>query len=135
MSSNPDRSGEPVEAKPFAAFLTEQASSHAELTEALQQLSLAVRETGKKGTLTYTVVMEPVKKGVNDTLAVTDKVLLKAPATDRRVAVYFPDANGNLHRDNPNQPKIEGLKVVEAPTLDADTLRSIDGKAAAAGER
>lgn len=94
------------ERKPFAAFLQEQrrGALHSELSEALQELVLAVEEHRKAGSLTLTVSVKPFGDG---TVAVTDKLKLSVPEGERGSGIFFVDADGNLVRNDPRQMKIE----------------------------
>lgn len=93
--------------KPFAATLQEIAGGKlaGRLADQLQELTRAVTDTGKKGTLALTLTVAPVKKGNTDTLLVTGVTKLVAPEGDDASpsAVFFPDASGNLRRDDPTQ--------------------------------
>lgn len=105
-------------ARPFAEFLVEQGASHGELSDAFRDLVQAVTDTGKPGTLTYTVKVEPDKKA-EGMLRVSDKVAAKTPEYDRVVRVYWQGRDGNLTRQNPHQPTFDGLQVVESPARPA----------------
>ena len=101
--------------RPFADWLREQnkGRSHDELSEALHELVARVRDTGKKGTLTFTVSVAPLKDDV-DVLVVTDDISLKTPRHDRKASMFYPDENGNLSRTDPNQLAFESLSEVHA---------------------
>ena len=91
--------------RPFAEFLLEQnrGRTHNELSEALVDLVARVEDTGKKGTLTLTVTVEPLK-GNESCLQVSDEIKLKLPEHDRGASIFFRGRDGNLQRDDPNQP-------------------------------
>lgn len=99
-------------ARPFADFLQEQ-TSHGELTDHLHNLIDAVTDTGKPGTLTYTVRIEPDKGDPDSMLRVVDKIGVKLPEHDRPKRIYWRDRHGNLTRSNPHQPAFDGLQVLE----------------------
>lgn len=105
--------------RPFADWLVEQGAgrTHEDLSLALRDLSAAVRDTGKKGTLTLTVMVAPFDKSNSGALVVTDQVKVRLPEHDRRRSVYFADDVGNLTKDDPMQPTFEGLREVPAPTF------------------
>ncbi|MGH9001957.1 MAG: hypothetical protein ACRDYV_02400 [Acidimicrobiia bacterium] len=115
---------DPPRVRPFADFLVDQAGgrTHAELSDALHDLTSAVQATGRKGALTLTVTVEPMK-GNTQALLVTDKVTAKPPAADRKSSVFFADAQGNLSRHDPRQMH---LPLREVPGADpaADQLRN-----------
>lgn len=122
----------PDDRPPFVGFISDhrQGRTATELTEALHNVTEAVRATGKPGSVTLTIAIQPLKDA-EDVLKVTDTVKSKVPELARPAAIYFADRDGNLVRDNPRQP---GL--FEARALDeAPAARVIDGKSAAAGER
>ena len=119
--------------RPFADFLREQAGgrTHNELSEALHDLVCAVSDTGKGGSLTLTLTIKPLEKGNTSALLVTDKVAVKRPALERKASVFFAD-DGNLVRNDPNQPTLGGpLRDMSRP---ADVpLREHDARERAAG--
>ena len=92
-----------TEAKPFAEFLLEQPRSHNELSDALRDLASRVEDTGKKGTLTYVVTIEPAKAPA-DAFMVSDEIKLKLPEFARPGAIFWADKDHNLLRSDPNQP-------------------------------
>lgn len=102
--------------KPFAATLQEIAKGavHADVSEKLRQLTSAVTETGKKGTLQVTLTVAPIKPGNTSNLVVTAASVLKAPVGDIPSAVFFVDGDSNLTRYDPNQPtlplRVAGVK-------------------------
>ena len=76
------RSGEVMEQKgvEFATILLNLSNgdSHRELTENLRELVQAVQDTGKPGTLTYTIKIKPNDLNAN-AVAVMDEIKLKKP--------------------------------------------------------
>ena len=104
--------------RPFADALIELSGgrTHTELSEQLHALIAAVRDTGKKGSLTLTITVSRMKNASENTLTVTDDVKAKLPAHDRNVSVFYADADGNLTRRDPNQLVFESLREVPAAT-------------------
>ena len=102
--------------RPFADFLREQnrGRTHYELGEALHDLVARVEDTGKKGTLTLVVTVEPLK-GAEEALTVSDEIKLKLPEHDRGASIFFRGRDGNLQREDPNQPVFEALREVAPP--------------------
>ena len=102
--------------RPFSDFLRDQnrGRTHDELSDGLNDLVAKVKDTGKKGTLTLTVSVEPMK-GNEDALLVHDEIKLKLPEHDRGSSIFFADDDHNLRRDDPNQPAFEFLTEVKAP--------------------
>jgi hypothetical protein len=111
--SDTDPADDDTVVRPFADWLREQSTgkSHDELSEGLHDLIGRVRDTGKKGTLTFTVSVAPLK-GDRDVLVVSDEIRLKLPEHDRKASLFYPDKFGNLSRTDPNQLTFEGLREV-----------------------
>lgn len=106
-----------AQVRPFADWLREQARghSHEELSQALHDLVARCRDTGRKGTLTYTVTVVPENdKGI---LVVGDEIKLKLPEHDRAKSLFWADRHGNLTRRDPNQHELDlPLRVVDHTT-------------------
>lgn len=100
--------------RPFADWLREQAGgkSHDELSDAIYDLVQRVKDTGKKGSIVYTVSIGPMK-GDKDVLVVDDQIKLKLPEHDRKASLFYTDKTGNLTRTDPNQLVFESLREVE----------------------
>lgn len=90
----------------FAVFLVALAKgrTHGELSRALRDVTAAVSETGKPGSLTLRIDIKPQSN--TDAVTVTDKVGVKLPAYDRPASIFFVDDDHNLVRNNPNQQSI-----------------------------
>lgn len=103
--------------RPFAAILTDIRAGQVadDAAQAMQDLVAAVREHGKKGTLTLQIIVEPMK-GNEDALAVSGDVVLKAPKAAPKAAIFFADDDGNLLRDDPKQISLPGLRRVDFDT-------------------
>lgn len=102
-----------VQTKPFATTLNElnKGRTHSELSSSLQDLVAAVMDTGKKGTLTLTIIVESAKS--HDMVVISDKVVVKKPEA-RAATMLFVDQHYNLRRDNPEQPQLP-LGIVPNP--------------------
>lgn len=102
--------------RPFSDFLREhgRGRTHEELGEALHTLVARVKDTGKKGSVTLTIVVEPMKKDER-LLVVGDKIAIKLPEHDRPSAVWFVGKDGNLQRDDPDQLSFDSLREVPPP--------------------
>lgn len=99
--------------RPFADWLREQSggNSHDELSEALHDLVQRVRDTGKAGSLQFTIKVGTMK-GDKDVLVLTDEIKLRLPEHDRKPSLFYADKNGNLSRTDPNQLSFESLREV-----------------------
>lgn len=119
MTSTPE---DDVRIRPFSDWLREQSSgkSHDELSDGLHDLVARVMDTGKKGSITFTVYVETLK-GDNSKLVVHDEIRLKLPEHDRKASLFYPDADGNLTRTDPQQLTFESLREVPPPNVDPVT--------------
>lgn len=110
-----ENDGDARQVRPFADWLLEQGNgaTHVELTEGFNALVGAVIDHGKGGEITLSVKVKPAGKGGN-TLITTADVKVKAPRGDRPETLFFADANRNLTRENPMQPRLP-LRDVSAP--------------------
>jgi hypothetical protein len=104
----------PPQFKPFTVWLQEQRGGglHGELSEKLAELSRAVLDNEKAGTLTLTIKVSPSK--MDGAVQVEDKIAVKTPEGDRGAAIFFPDALGNLSRRDPRQPELPLRDLKEA---------------------
>lgn len=102
------------EQAPFAAWLRDQNSGrlHTEMTEKFHELVEAVRDTGKKGSISLTISVGPFR-GDTDMLSVDDRVVTKKPVHDRKTTLWYPDANNTLHRNDPRQDALDFARVME----------------------
>ena len=118
--------------RPFADFLREhgRGRTHDELGDALYDLVARVKDTGKKGAVTLTVVVEPVKKD-DRLVVVSDKLTLKLPEHDRPAGYWFVGPDGNLQRDDPDQMTFDSLREVPTPADAPDGVDPKTGEASA----
>lgn len=127
-----ERTGEVIDdpqIRPFADFLRDldAGRTHDKMSEALWDLVARVRDTGKKGSVSLTIVVEPTK-GDTVILTVLDEIKLKLPEHARRPSVFFSDNQGNLSRSNPNQPELSGLREISARPTTTTDLREANQK-------
>lgn len=99
--------GEVTEGIEFATVLLNlsEGASHRELTENLRELVQSVKETGKPGTLQYTIAIKPTDLS-SGAVAVMDQIKLKKPEYARPKSLFFADKDGNLTRDPISQPSL-----------------------------
>lgn len=90
-----------------------------EATMALADIVRAVDETGKSGSVTVTLTIKPAKHGGPEKTLICE-VKAKKPIAEIAPAVFFSDADGDLHRIDPRQ---EEMPLSEAgrpgPTVQA----------------
>lgn len=117
--------------RPFAEWLREQGGgrTHNELGEGLHDLLARCSDTGKKGSITLTVTVEPAKD-VPGMVIVKDQIKLILPEFDRPAGMYWLDGHGNLSRSDPNQPELDGLREVPPIPYDPATGEVIDDRKA-----
>lgn len=113
---------EDIVVRPFADWLREQAGgkSHDELSDALFDLVQRVKDTGKKGTVSYTISVGPMK-GDKDVLVISDEIKLRLPEHDRKASLFYTDKTGNLTRQDPNQLAFESLREVGEGVVNTTT--------------
>lgn len=120
----------PIEPQDFLVFLAAQAGggTATELSDGLAELVRRVADTGKKGSISLTVSVEPMKGGDGKTMVVKDSINLKLPEYDRTASVYFTDPAGRLHRNDPRQIAWDmPLREVPAPAgVDPKTGEILD---------
>lgn len=88
-----------------------------EATQALADVVRAVDETGKDGSVTITLKVKAAKHGGPEKTIICD-VKAKKPIAEIAPAIFFSDADGDLHRSDPNQEEM-GFEDVKAPHVDA----------------
>ncbi len=84
-----------------------------ELSEKLQELVGAVRDTGKPGKLVYTLIVKPS----GNAHVVTDLITGKIPEMPRDASIFFATEECTLQRDDPDQKKLD-LREVERPAAE-----------------
>ncbi|CCH73470.1 hypothetical protein BN11_5040017 [Nostocoides australiense Ben110] len=89
----------------FLVWLATQSEGRtaSELSDGLAELVRRVKDTGKKGSISLTISVEPMKGADEHTMIVKDSINLKLPEFDRTASVYFSDKDGGLHRNDPRQ--------------------------------
>jgi len=94
-----------INGKPFTDTLGEIEGGQIlrDLTEALRNVTHAVRETRKKGKLTLTIELVPTGRGSIEAHADYKAV---EPEHDRPSTTFFVAPDGTLMRDDPNQPRL-----------------------------
>ncbi len=103
-----------IPVRPFAELmmLLDHGVAHAEASRALHDLVAAVRDAGKKGSMSIVLTVSPLK-GSDAQVVVGAQVTAKPPKSEPAAAVFFLDDTGNLVRNDPRQLEMDGLRVVE----------------------
>lgn len=104
---------QPDEDVDFAAVLRQhnKGVAYAELCKALAEVTAACKKTGKKGSVSLTLSIEPQPK-MGNVIKLTDSIRTKVPAPDRVGSMWYPDEQGGLHRNNPEQHELFGEQEV-----------------------
>ncbi len=85
-----------------------------ELTECLGEVVKAVRDTGKKGSVSVTLNVSSVK-GSEDQVSITSTVKHLVPQLDRPATIMFSTADGDLLRDDPDRVQMTLKSIEPAP--------------------
>ncbi len=83
-----------------------------ELSEKLEELTTAIRENNKKGTLTVKLSIDPLERGDADgmgaiSVVIRDEISINKPEPKRADTIFFASRNGSLTRNNPDQLEME----------------------------
>lgn len=84
----------------------------AELSAALTRLLAAVRESGKAGSITFTITVKPASKGVANVVMVESQTKTKLPEPERGMTVFYVTEDNRLVRNDPRQQQLP-LRVVD----------------------
>lgn len=87
-------------------------------SQRLAELIMAVDETNKAGELTIKIKIKPQKGGGSEKTMHID-VKSKVPEMDLPEAVFFSDAEGNLHRSDPAQEEMRFRDANDVTTTPA----------------
>lgn len=101
-----------------------------ELSDGLQQVVAAVKDTGRPGKIIFTLKIQQS----GNAMVVTDDITVKAPKLDREKAVFFATDQNTLQRDNPRQRVFE-LRTVEKPEVEVRNLSELKAEAAVAASQ
>lgn len=115
---DPGDNTETGEIRPFSDVLREFAGGAVadEAAIKLAEVVRAVRASGRKGTLTVTISVEPAKKSRADLLIAKATVTAKEPAGEATPMIVFATDSGSLVRNDPHQ---QALFPTPVPQPDA----------------
>lgn len=97
-----------------------------ELTDGITALVKAVRETGKKGTLTLTITCTMLNTRDENAMRLTPSVKTTLPELDRAETIMFSTFDGDLLRDDPQQVQMD-LRVIDTQPTAAPIQLSQQG--------
>ena len=111
----------------FTEFIQDHAPGRSEAGRLLGKLVDAVRDTGKPGTLTFTVKIDVDKAQPNTGLLISDEVAAKLPKHERPVRKAWMLPSGQVVDYDPDAPPMPGMAVDGAGKLvdlDAEELQA-----------
>lgn len=123
---------EELEASPFGQFLFSQreGKTHAELSQALAQVSEAVLSNGGTGTITLKITVQPL--GHEKRLVVKDEVVVKTPKPIRESSIWFYNSKQRgLSRRDPSQGELDLAVIPMRPRLGAALATDQNGQTSA----
>lgn len=121
-----------LSASPFGQFLFSQRDgrTHAELSEAIAQVSEAVMAHSGTGTITLKITVTPL--GHENRLVVKDEVVVKLPKPIRESSIWFYDRKQRgMSRRDPNQPELPLGVIPMRPRTGTAIATDRDGQAGA----
>jgi hypothetical protein len=79
-----------------------------ELAAKLEELTTAIRENNKKGSLTLKLDIDPLERGDADgmgaiSVVIRDDIKINKPEPKRADTIFFASRSGALTRNNPDQ--------------------------------
>lgn len=109
-----DHHDEPDGPEPFLLALNKALRPEilARAGDQLGEVIAAVREQGKKGRLTLTIDLAPMKN-VPDAVEVTAKVKAAPPEPPARAKAMWPTEAGRLETSDPRQAQLPGLRAID----------------------
>ena len=103
----PDEQTETEQVREFTDWIREHArgSLNDEMTAAMADVVLAVSTLEKPGTVTLKIKVEPIGTGER-TVVTSGQVTASPPQPAPPASVFYPDAAGGLHRNDPQRPSL-----------------------------
>lgn len=110
----------------FSELITDlhDGATNAELTRRFRHLLAAVTTTGKPGTLTYQIKIEPDERADGEPISrilVSDTIKTSEPDKGRGKQDLWADSRGGLYASDPNQPSLFDTVSISVPTEAGDT--------------
>lgn len=105
-----------------------------EVTEMLAELVKAVRDTGKKGSLTLTINVSMLNRRDENAMKITPNIKSKLPVLERADTIMYSTYDGALLRNDPDQPSLDlrevqtqQTEVRDAPASPERQIRQVGG--------
>lgn len=102
----------------------EKGETAAELDAALAEVIAAVQLTGKKGSVSLKISIEPASKSA-EVLGIEGEVKAAPPKPDHKLDIFFATESGELSRNNARQMSIDDLKKPSAEPAPVTQLRKV----------
>lgn len=83
-----------------------------DVSEAIRNVTAAVREYGKTGSVTLKMTIYPATKGHETALGFECDVIEKSPHGEPFPGLFFADETNNLVRENPYQQPLPALRAI-----------------------
>lgn len=93
-----------------------------DLSEALREVTTAVKREGKPGMLTLTLTFSPA--GYSGALDYVEDIKTKLPKPVRKSTLAFVTEDGALQRNDPNQQELP-LRAIEGGAVDVAMLKTV----------
>jgi hypothetical protein len=74
-----------------------------DLSQKLQEVIAGVRESGKKGSITLKLVINPLSTGNGDTVGVKDTIRIDVPKKTVNPTLFFTTTKNTMQRKDPRQ--------------------------------
>lgn len=96
-----------------------------DLSDKLKEVTQAVFEQGKPGTITLKLTVSPAAKTAG-AMVVRDDISIKVPKAEQATSIFFADKESwQLLRDNPNQMALS-LKTVDGMASHGEELKEVE---------
>lgn len=92
-----------------------------EMSEAINEVVNACRDTNKVGEITLKIKVRPDKSG-NGQYFLEDQITTNIPKPERGQTIYFGTPEGNLQRDDPAQRSLDLKDVSKEESANAKQL-------------
>jgi hypothetical protein len=91
-----------------------------DLTDEMTEVISAIRSTGKAGKISVTLNLFP-RGSDNTQMEVRPSIKGTAPEMERRISLFYVNADDGLQRDDPLQNQLPGIQTVVDATDKIDT--------------
>lgn len=98
----------------------------------LRQLIEAIKETGKKGSITLTLAITP-EDGDNDAISIDTTIKVTAPKRPNPKSIFFIDKDNGLSRQDPRQAEMFAERQRQGVASLQDRRTGVPGDMIAAG--